>query len=68
MMIKTQIIPHQKFLIFLMILSFTRISASNNKLFWDGRDWLRVEKLASYDVKTEFIIKKSYLEGALDGR
>ena len=68
MMIKTQIIPHQKFLIFLMILSFTRISANNNKLFWDGRDWLRVKKLANYDIKTEFIIKKSYLEGALDGR
>ena len=40
----------------------------NNKLFWDGRDWNRVKKISDYNTNTEFIIKKAYLEGALDGR
>ena len=40
----------------------------NNKLFWDGNDWNRVKKISDYNINTEFIIKKAYLEGALDGR
>ena len=42
--------------------------AKNNKLFWDGSDWNRVRKISDYNINTEFIIKKAYLEGALDGR
>ena len=44
------------------------VYSQKNKLFWDGTDWNRVKKLANYNSKAEFIIKKSYLEGALDGR
>ena len=51
-----------------IIVIYSEASSQNNKLFWDGIDWNRVEKLADYNTKTEFIIKKSYLEGALDGR
>ena len=40
----------------------------NNKLFWDGSDWNRIKKLSEYNINIEFIIKKAYLEGALDGR
>ena len=40
----------------------------NNKLFWDGSDWNRIKKNSDYNINTEFIIKKAYLEGALDGR
>ena len=28
----------------------------------------RLKKLSEYNLETEFIIKKAYLEGALDGR
>ena len=42
--------------------------SKNNKLFWDGSDWNRVKKTSEYNINTEFIIKKVYLEGVLDGR
>ena len=55
-------------LLFLSILYFDEVLAKDNKLFWDGKDWNRVKKLADYNTNYEFIIKKAYLEGALDGR
>ena len=57
-----------KTLFFLLVLNFNEVFPKDNKLFWDGRDWNRVKKLANYNTKTEFTIKKAYLEGALDGR
>ena len=55
-------------LLLLSILYFDEVLAKDNKLFWDGKDWNRVKKLADYNTNYEFIIKKAYLEGALDGR
>ena len=57
-----------KTLFFLLVLNFDEVFPKDNKLFWDGRDWNRVKKLANYNTNSEFIIKKAYLEGALDGR
>ena len=57
-----------KTLFFLLVLNFNEVFPKDNKLFWDGRDWNRVKKLANYNTNSEFIIKKAYLEGALDGR
>jgi len=57
-----------KTLFFLLVLNFNEVFPKDNKLFWDGRDWNRVKKLADYNTNSEFIIKKAYLEGALDGR
>ena len=57
-----------KTVFFLLILNFNEVFPKDNKLFWDGRDWNRVKKLANYNTNSEFIIKKAYLEGALDGR
>ena len=57
-----------RILFLLLILYFNQVFPKDNKLFWDGRDWNRVKKLADYDTNSEFIIKKAYLEGALDGR
>ena len=57
-----------KILTLLIILVFNKSFSKNNKLFWDGRDWNRLKKLSEYNLETEFIIKKAYLEGALDGR
>ncbi len=56
------------FPLILIFLYCNQVFPKDNKLFWDGRDWNRVEKLAKYDTNSEFIIKKAYLEGALDGR
>ena len=65
---KVFLITHKNILILCIITILNLAFSQTNKLFWDGRDWNRLEKLADYDTKIEFIIKKSYLEGALDGR
>ena len=53
---------------FYLIIIHCIIFSQNNKLFWDGRDWNKIKGKASHDNKIEFLIKKAYLEGALDGR
>ena len=68
MMIKSFKMIGYKPLLLLIVLSFNVVLSKDNKLFWDGRDWNRVKKLSNYNTNTEFIIKKAYLEGALDGR
>ena len=68
MMIKSSKIISYKTLLLLSVLYFDEVFSKDNKLFWDGRDWNRVKKLADYNTNYEFIIKKTYLEGALDGR
>ena len=67
-MIKSSKIISYKTLLLLPVLYFNEVFPQDNKLFWDGRDWNRVKKLADYNTNYEFIIKKTYLEGALDGR
>ena len=68
MMIKFSKIISYKTLLLLFFLYFDEVFPKDNKLFWDGRDWNRVKKIADYNTNYEFIIKKAYLEGALDGR
>ena len=68
MMIKFSKIIRYKTLLLLFFLYFDEVFPRDNKLFWDGRDWNRVKKIADYNTNYEFIIKKAYLEGALDGR
>ena len=53
---------------FYLIIINCIIFSQNNKLFWDGRDWNRIDGKANHNNKIEFLIKKAYLEGALDGR
>ena len=67
-MIKSSKIIGYKTLLLLYVLYFNEVFPQDNKLFWDGRDWNRVKKMADYNTNYEFIIKKAYLEGALDGR
>ena len=68
MMIKSSKIIGYKTLSLLFVLYFNEVFPKDNKLFWDGRDWNRVKKITDYNTNYEFIIKKAYLEGALDGR
>tara|TARA_X000000950_G_C13911642_1_gene659198 strand:+ start:104 stop:622 length:519 start_codon:yes stop_codon:yes gene_type:complete len=67
-MIKSLKIFGYKTLLLLFVLYFNEVFPKDNKLFWDGRDWNRVKKIADYNTNYEFIIKKAYLEGVLDGR
>ena len=67
-MIKSLILYKIKNLFLITVLFLNICYGKNNKLFWDGRDWNLVKKLADYNLNYEFIIKKAYLEGALDGR
>ena len=68
MMIKFSKTIGYKTLLLLFVLCFNDLFPKDNKLFWDGRDWNRVKKIADYNINYEFIIKKAYLEGSLDGR
>ena len=67
-MTKSSKIIAYKTLLLMLILYFNEVFPKDNKLFWDGREWNRVKKLADYNTNYEFIIKKAYLEGVLDGR
>ena len=39
-----------------------------NRLFWDGGDWKRVNQLAEGNLEMEYRIKAAYVNGVLDGR
>ena len=54
--------------IFLFILSNNYTIAKENKLFWDGLDWIRIAKSVDFNSEQTFKIKRAYLNGALDGR
>ena len=55
-------------LIFLFILSNNYSNARENKLFWDGLDWIQIAKSVDFNSEQTFKIKRAYLNGALDGR
>ncbi|RTZ95496.1 MAG: hypothetical protein DSY36_01935, partial [Candidatus Neomarinimicrobiota bacterium] len=39
-----------------------------DRLFWNGSDWRRLEKLADYDPELTYMMKTAYINGVLDGR
>ena len=39
-----------------------------NKLFWDGYDWLRISKQTEGYPEFEYQVKAAYVNGVLDGR
>ena len=39
-----------------------------DRLFWNGSDWRRVEKVANYDPELTYMMKVGYINGVLDGR
>tara|TARA_Y100001968_G_C19343632_1_gene710875 strand:+ start:458 stop:985 length:528 start_codon:yes stop_codon:yes gene_type:complete len=55
------------FVVFTFQLTFN-ISAQENKLFWDGRDWNNIPKMMDYDLESTIRVKMAYLNGLLDGR
>tara|TARA_B100000941_G_scaffold110425_1_gene77438 strand:- start:326 stop:835 length:510 start_codon:yes stop_codon:yes gene_type:complete len=54
-----------KFIILGIFISYS--FCQENRLFWDGRDWNRVTKIMEYNPENTYRLKKTYLDGALDG-
>ena len=61
-------IKNYLFFIFLFLLSNNYSTARENKLFWDGLDWIQIAKSVDFNSEQTFKIKRAYLNGALDGR
>ena len=41
---------------------------NQNRLFWDGRDWKRVDTLVDHNPNLSHTVKAAYINGVLDGR
>ena len=41
----------------LIILCTLMLNAQENRLFWDGREWIKIRKDADYDANIEYKIK-----------
>ena len=44
------------------------IMAQDQKMFWDGNDWIQLTDRASSYPRFEYLVKASYLNGIQDGR
>lgn len=44
------------------------LTGQENKLFWDGYDWLRISKQTEGYPEFEYQVKAAYVNGVLDGR
>ncbi len=49
-------------------LLFSFSLAQENRLFWDGGDWQRLEKIAEFKPEISYQIKAAYVNGVQDGR
>ncbi len=52
----------------LIIMIFSGLAAQENRLFWDGGDWRRLDKLAAHNPEQTYHLKAAYINGVLDGR
>ena len=58
-----------KRVIILLLIFITYSPAQQmDRLFWNGSDWRRLEKLADYDPELAHMMKIAYINGILDGR
>ena len=55
-------------LIYIFIFIFSSLLAKENQIFWDGRDWNKINKSAGFNENHEYKIKSAYINGVLDGR
>lgn len=59
----------KKYTIIFISLCFSLLfSQQENRLFWDGGDWRRVDQLGDHNPEMVYRIKAAYLNGVLDGR
>ena len=52
-------------IIFLLFIIYSQ-AQQMDRLFWNGSDWRRVEKVANYDPELTYMIKVGYINGVLD--
>ena len=55
----------------ILIISVTFVvlfGQNQNRLFWDGRDWKRVDQLVDHNPDYSHKMKAAYVNGVLDGR
>ena len=53
----------------LVVLFFSAgLLAQDQKLFWDGHDWVRLTERTAGDPQVTYLTKSSYLNGLQDGR
>ena len=55
----------------ILIISVTFVvlfGQNQNRLFWDGRDWKRVDQLVNHNPDYSHKMKAAYVNGVLDGR
>ena len=55
-------------ILILVLIRMPLFGQQQNRLFWDGGDWKRVNQLAEGRQVMEYRIKAAYINGVLDGR
>jgi hypothetical protein len=55
-------------ILILVLIRMPLFGQQQNRLFWDGGDWKRVNQLAEGSQVMEYRIKAAYINGVLDGR
>lgn len=55
-------------IVFLLSLLWAALSGQEHKLFWDGNDWQRIEKISAEYPEFTFWIKSAYLSGLFDSK
>ena len=58
----------KRLLIIIIILIIYTPAQQMDRLFWNGSDWKRIEKVANYDHELTYMMKVGYINGVLDGR
>ena len=57
-----------KRLLSIIFLWVVMLSAQENKLFWDGQDWIRISNETKGFPRFTYLVKSAYVNGILDGR
>ncbi len=59
----------KKIIIIVLLLVFAlSIQAQENRIFWDGGDWKRLNQLTDHNPDMTYRMKAAYINGVLDGR
>ena len=56
----------KRLLIIILILIIYTPAQQMDRLFWNGSDWKRIEKVANYDHELTYMMKVGYINGVLD--
>lgn len=54
--------------LYLLFLLAAVLQPQENKLFWDGSDWIRLSRQTASYPEYSFLAKAAYVNGLLDGR